>query len=566
MNNRKRFYSLLLAFIMIAVSTVSAYADNEDIAAEENVEETQSEENTEIVEVPSAISMIKKSGELVLAVSYNNMKEVGYEIGDVVRVTMADYSVSMPFCYKDNDVDVNETVLINEDGSVGLTINGGSFAEESGIFEKVKDEDGTVGWKAKNGEEISSILVTISLEEKNSYLDDYNVRNMDRSTEREDFENDEQFANWRAVSGGNLKKNLIFRGSSPINITNANRVAYVEQLEINNGIRTILNLADSEKEIEERMDASNVQYYAALVSAGSVACLNMEYDFKAEDFREKTVEGIRFMLEHDGPYLIHCNEGKDRTGFVCALIEALLGADEDEITADYMQTYENYYNLDSDDDEYEYIEDNQLSDIFEALYGTEDYKNSSLDLRSAAECYLLKGGIEREEIQQFRQKMGTVDVDDIDNLTIDISGHKANENGIVRIYDSDRVFYEYTGDMIVPGNSSLTFGGNTYSSEDDYELEVRCNEHAGILTEKFIFSEKSGLPEKGISKLIYTASIAPKCVTDEDIEIETDDEEKIKRIVDLDSGAVIRRRNYHLNDDKTKIIFKNDYIGEVDLE
>ncbi|MCR5526054.1 MAG: tyrosine-protein phosphatase [Lachnospiraceae bacterium] len=583
MNIRKRFYVTLLALIMLMASVVSVYADNEievvneDAAVEEDTETALKEENSEesetseyadVVDVPSAITMIKKSGMMVLAVSYNNMKEVGYKVGDVVNVTIKDYSVSMPFCYKDNDVDVNESVLVNEDGSVGLTINGGNFAESTGLFKKVKDESGKTGWEIKDGEELNKILVTISLLENDAYLDDYNIRNMDRSTERTDFDDDEQFANWRAVSGGSIKESLIFRGSSPINITNASRVAYVEQLEVNNGIKTVLNLADSEKEIDEHMDSSNVQYYASLVSAGSVACLNMDYDFKADVFKEKAAEGIRFMLEHDGPYLIHCTEGKDRTGFMCALIEALLDADRDEIVSDYMKTYVNYYDMDEDDEEYRYIEENQLRDIFEALYGREDYENSSLDLRSAAEIFLLNGGSTREEIRRFRKKTGTVDTSASADIAIDISGYDTNENGIMRIYDSDRVFYEYTGDKIIPGDHSLTIGGKTYKNGEDYELEVRRNTHAGILTEKFIFNESSGLPEKGISKLLYTVSIAPRCVTEDLVEIEMDenDDTRIKKIVDLDTGKKIRRKNYYFDDDSNRIIFKNDYAGEIDID
>jgi len=52
---------------------------------------------------------------------------------------------------------------------------------------------------------------------------------------------------------------------------------------------------------------------------------------------------FRFIIANDGPYLIHCTEGKDRAGFVSAVLEALMGADLQEIVADYMKSYENYY-------------------------------------------------------------------------------------------------------------------------------------------------------------------------------------------------------------------------------
>ena len=51
------------------------------------------------------------------------------------------------------------------------------------------------------------------------------------------------------------------------------------------------------------------------------------------------------MTEHSGPCLIHCVEGKDRTGFVCALMLALAGASAQEIIDDYMITYYNYYGI-----------------------------------------------------------------------------------------------------------------------------------------------------------------------------------------------------------------------------
>ena len=38
-------------------------------------------------------------------------------------------------------------------------------------------------------------------------------------------------------------------------------------------------------------------------------------------------------------------EGKDRTGYVCALLEGLCGATYEEIVADYLITYANYYHI-----------------------------------------------------------------------------------------------------------------------------------------------------------------------------------------------------------------------------
>jgi protein-tyrosine phosphatase len=38
------------------------------------------------------------------------------------------------------------------------------------------------------------------------------------------------------------------------------------------------------------------------------------------------------------PMVIHCHAGKDRTGFICAVILAALGVHAEQITADYLLT------------------------------------------------------------------------------------------------------------------------------------------------------------------------------------------------------------------------------------
>ena len=51
---------------------------------------------------------------------------------------------------------------------------------------------------------------------------------------------------------------------------------------------------------------------------------------------------LELVVEADGPCLIHCHTGKDRTGFVAALILALLGASDDDIIADYERSIPAY--------------------------------------------------------------------------------------------------------------------------------------------------------------------------------------------------------------------------------
>lgn len=59
-------------------------------------------------------------------------------------------------------------------------------------------------------------------------------------------------------------------------------------------------------------------------------------------FRENLVPMLscyfRVLARGEGPSLVHCVAGKDRTGFAVALLQRVLGVDPDEVLADYLLT------------------------------------------------------------------------------------------------------------------------------------------------------------------------------------------------------------------------------------
>lgn len=111
------------------------------------------------------------------------------------------------------------------------------------------------------------------------------------------------------------------------------------------------------------------------------------------------------MLTAEGPVYIHCLEGKDRTGFVCVLLEALAGAGYDEMLDDYMKTYENYYGITKTGSPEKYKAVVSLYfDAFAAyLHGTEDLDAlTSADYSQDAVNYLLDAGMTADEIAALR--------------------------------------------------------------------------------------------------------------------------------------------------------------------
>ena len=275
----------------------------------------------------------------------------GFVNGDIVRVSVNGYEITAPVVTSYSDVD-NGSPLVKTDGEyVEVALSYADFASSYSV---------AVG-----------SVIQISMAEKGGV----------KSEERNDYASDEIFANFRALEGGRLKKNFIYRSCNP-GLDDA-RALYADMLAEDAGIRTVINLADSEESLLSTMHPAS--YYAELYEEGRVILLNMGVDFRSEDFASKLAEGLIFMIENpEGPFLIHCNEGKDRAGLVCALLEALAGSSMDEIIEDYMTSYENYYGVEKGSEQYDAIS-SIITDFFTSINGR-PFPESAL--RSVAEVYL----------------------------------------------------------------------------------------------------------------------------------------------------------------------------------
>lgn len=108
---------------------------------------------------------------------------------------------------------------------------------------------------------------------------------------------------------GDIAEGVLFRSSSPVN-PELGRNTYADALVEKAGVKTAINLADSQEELAAYEGYAD-SYYATL----NVVALDMGVDFAAEDFNAKLKTGLEFLIANEGPYVIHCNEGKDRAGF-----------------------------------------------------------------------------------------------------------------------------------------------------------------------------------------------------------------------------------------------------------
>jgi protein tyrosine/serine phosphatase len=122
---------------------------------------------------------------------------------------------------------------------------------------------------------------------------------------------------------------------------------------------------------------------------------------------QKLKKGLRFIIANNGPYLIHCFAGIDRTGFVAAVLEALMGASIHEIVDDYLLSFgggnTSAYTADEWEIEDVYSKDRILSQLNAINNETEI---TDKNIQSAVEQYLLDDlGLSKDELALLKNKL-----------------------------------------------------------------------------------------------------------------------------------------------------------------
>ena len=354
----------------------------------------------------SSVKDIQKYGNLVLSITKSDMDSIGAEYGDVFTVDLGDQVLEAPYCTSYSDVEIGDLVLRNDGDGIILAINMGDFASSYGIATKVSNPDKTYQWVFEEGKKLEDITLSLILTGKGEYRDQYLIHQLSRTNEREDYSSDAVFANFREIVGGNLGSGALFRSSSPVN-NEIGRAKYADELMSLNNIKSVMNLADSRETIEGYFKEEDFAspYYKSLYENGQVIALNMGVSFKTREFQNGLVEGLTFLSKNEGPYLIHCNEGKDRAGFTSALLSALMGLTYDEIASDYMTSYENYYHVEKGTEQYEAVKRSNIDSMLSFIAGVETKDLDDVDLAAKAEEFLIAIGMEKVDIYTLKSKL-----------------------------------------------------------------------------------------------------------------------------------------------------------------
>ena len=365
----KKLISLLLCWALLCVC-VTAFAENPSVTGK-------------VIE-------IEKYGHARLDITVEAFTAAGFELGDIVTVKAGSYEGDMPY-FNGYYVDSGEYMVRAYAGheNIAVCINYGKFAETAGIG--VGDE------------------VTITMKEKAGALAEQTLNALEYTNDRADYESDEIFANFRMVTAGGIGEGKLYRSCSPVNglygrRTIANALAEAA------GIRSVMNMANTDEELAgyPSEEGFHSAYYMDLVQKGHVIALAMPINFMSDEFAEGIVRGLTFLSGEETPYLVHCTEGKDRAGFGSMILEALMGATEEEIVDDYLTSFRNYYHLDPEKDaeKLSMIAEKNVKEMLRTVAGLGKGADlAGIDLAAAAENWLTAHGMDSEALKTLKQKL-----------------------------------------------------------------------------------------------------------------------------------------------------------------
>lgn len=344
-------------------------------------------------EIRSTVTQDVKFGAATVALSQEEIENAGFALGDSCDIEFGNgYKLAdVPF-YNGYYVKNGAPVIVAYPGfaNISITLN------NMGIWKQAELEENT--------------SVTIRLNTSGKYAPIQESLGQQYSFIRTDYDSDAQFVNFRALTGGNLKPDRLYRGASPVD-NSRGRAPYTDELLRTHEIGFVMDLADSDADIEGYMEKEDFasDYFASLYADHRVALLAMGSSYQSETYQKQVADGLRqFLAAEDSPLYIHCMEGKDRTGFVCMLIEALAGASYDEMLADYMITYQNYYKVSPTGmpEKYNAIADLYFNSFVEYLHGTADTDVlKTADYSEDAANYLRAGGMSDAEIRALLDRI-----------------------------------------------------------------------------------------------------------------------------------------------------------------
>ncbi|GHU67414.1 hypothetical protein FACS189447_09600 [Spirochaetia bacterium] len=207
-------------------------------------------------------------------------------------------------------------------------------------------------------------------------------------------------SNFREICMGGISPNKLYRSNHPV--YNGKQVSDIIMAANYAKINTVINLVDTVPALKSKIIFC--PWYKKLYENNNVITLNisMKFGIMEQTLHEKIRKGVKFMIKHDPPYLLHCEAGIDRTGFLSIILESFMGAKFENMARDYMLSFvgSSEYSTNDYNNGTIFIR-NLFSEIKGGLINSDD------DLQSLSKSYLLNNiGLRDSELNILANKLG----------------------------------------------------------------------------------------------------------------------------------------------------------------
>ena len=325
------------------------------------------------------VSFDQAFGSVSTDITAQALQEAGISVGDLVELRMSGHVVEIPV--------ISELFPQLPQSLPGVILWGNAYI--GGWYRNIAAE-----YDVTLGDEIVICLVR-----EQGYLDEIAAREVDNVESRDECTSDEEYANFREVSCGDIAAGVLFRSSHPAD--GSVKSGYAHALMVQAGVQTIINVGASWNDPQMAFD--NSEYYRARGDEGAVLATNIGLAVTWPHFKTELARVLRFMIDHSPPYLIHCSLGQDRAGITSAVLEALAGTDLQDVIDNYALTFANYYQITPGHILYPEIVEQLLSKFWEMSNGAEV---SSGNLQGIVEAYLRSEvGLSESEIRFLQEKL-----------------------------------------------------------------------------------------------------------------------------------------------------------------
>lgn len=342
---------------------------------------------TPAITLEGRIESYNKFGAAMLSFTEADMAQAGFTLGDVISITVKDKTIEAPY-FDGYYVLPGEYVCVAYPTYPSVCFTSNNVGLPAGL-------------RGLEGQ-----TVVVRMKQKGGKSDVQEALSMKYTNIRTDYASDEIYANARAVKGGRIAGSRLYRSTTPFSNT-INRAEYVSRYLEQHKVKSVLNLTDTE---EDMAGYDMPAYSRTLWEGGNVILCPLKADPTAADFNNPLIAALKELAKKPAPYLVHCTEGKDRTGYVCAFLEGLCGATYEEITDDYLTTFDNFYHLDRTKDltKYDALLHLNLNPCLMFYAGVESESQLAVvDYAKAFSTFLLSHGMSQDELDALIRALAT---------------------------------------------------------------------------------------------------------------------------------------------------------------